>query len=92
MERSDSLKPALILEATESAALRIGVSLGVLLFQAAVSRASAQDAYGGITGPNYPNPYTSDESVLGNAVSARQFGHQQIYLRKSGRLMSRVRR
>ena len=43
--------------ACERAKLFVAIWIGMLLVASTGSAVSAQDAIGGITGPNYPNPY-----------------------------------
>jgi hypothetical protein len=43
--------------------------MGMLLAASVGSTVSAQDAYGGITGPNYPNPSPQSGAYVGNTPS-----------------------
>ena len=45
------------------------LTMGILLATYMGSTVSAQDAYGGITGPNYPNPYPQSGTYFGNTPS-----------------------
>ena len=43
--------------------------MGMLLAASMGSTVSAQDAYGGITGPNYSNPYPRNGAYVGDSPS-----------------------
>jgi len=47
----------------------IAVVVTAFVFLGAHSNASAQDSYGGITGPNYPDPYSSYKSTFNNPAA-----------------------
>jgi hypothetical protein len=59
---------------SEPAKLAAVLATGMLLAASTGSAVSAQDAYGGITGPNYSNPYPQSGAYFSRDGSAMTSG------------------